>query len=77
MKAVGPRRGALLGLVLLVALFGAGCGGGDDDGDQAGDQQGTGGAAQLENPITPGRLTVGTELPAPPFWIGDDYDSIS
>jgi polar amino acid transport system substrate-binding protein len=77
MKAVGPRRGALLGLVLLVALFGAGCGGGDDDGDQAGDQQGTGGAAQLENPITPGTLTVGTELPAPPFWIGDDYDSIT
>ncbi len=27
-------------------------------------------------PITDGVLTVGTELPAPPFWIGDDYASI-
>jgi polar amino acid transport system substrate-binding protein len=75
MKAVGWRRGTLLGLVLLVALAAAGCGGdGDDEGSGA---QTGGGAAQLESPITPGTLTVGTELPAPPFWIGDDYDSIT
>jgi polar amino acid transport system substrate-binding protein len=27
--------------------------------------------------VTDGVLTVGTELPAPPFWIGDDYESIT
>ncbi|MGH8909428.1 MAG: ABC transporter substrate-binding protein [Egibacteraceae bacterium] len=27
--------------------------------------------------IQPGVLTVGTELPAPPFWLGDDYQSIT
>lgn len=27
--------------------------------------------------IQPGVLTVGTELPAPPFWIGDDYQRIT
>jgi polar amino acid transport system substrate-binding protein len=71
MKAVGWRRGALLGLVLLVAV--AGCGG-DEEG---GGEQGAGEAAQLQGLITPGTLTVGTELPAPPFWIGDDYNSIT
>ena len=76
MKASRPRRGALLGLVLLVGLFAAGCGGDDGGGDGGGGQQ-AGGAPQLQDPITPGTLTVGTELPAPPFWIGDDYDSIT
>lgn len=28
-------------------------------------------------PMEEGVLTVGTELPAPPFWIGDSYDSIT
>lgn len=27
--------------------------------------------------IQPGVLTVGTELPAPPFWLGDDYQRIT
>lgn len=27
-------------------------------------------------PMEEGVLTVGTQLPAPPFWIGDDYESI-
>jgi polar amino acid transport system substrate-binding protein len=72
MKAVGWRRGALLGLVLAVALVAAGCGG-DDEGSQG---QGAGGAAELSL-LTPGTLTVGTELPAPPFYIGDDYDSLT
>jgi polar amino acid transport system substrate-binding protein len=27
--------------------------------------------------IQPGVLTVGTELPAPPFWLGDDYQHIT
>jgi polar amino acid transport system substrate-binding protein len=73
MKARRWRRGALLGLVLAVALVAAGCGG--DDEEPSGAQ--SGGTAQLEDLITPGTLTVGTELPAPPFWIGDDYDSLT
>lgn len=28
-------------------------------------------------PRTAGELTVGTELPAPPFWIGNDYKSLT
>ena len=73
MKARGWRRGALLGLVLAVALVAAGCGG--DDEEPSGAQ--SAGTAQLEGLITPGTLTVGTELPAPPFWIGNDYDNLT
>ena len=69
------RRRALLGLVLAVALVAAGCGGGDDEGS-TGAQTG-GETPQLQDLVTPGTLTVGTELPAPPFWIGDDYDSLT
>lgn len=72
-KARGWRRGALLGLVLAVALVAAGCGG--DDKEPSGAQ--SGGTTQLEGLITPGTLTVGTELPAPPFWIGNDYDNLT
>jgi len=73
MKARGWRRGALLGLVLAVALVAAGCGG--DDEEPSGAQ--SGGGTELQDLITPGTLTVATELPAPPFWIGKDYDSIT
>jgi polar amino acid transport system substrate-binding protein len=75
MKARRWRRGALLGLVMAVALVAAGCGGGDDEGSSG--AQGGGGTPQLQGLITPGTLTVGTELPAPPFWIGKDYDSLT
>ena len=75
MKARRWRRGALLGLLMTFALVVAGCGGGDDEGSTG--AQGGGETPQLEGLITPGTLTVGTELPAPPFWIGDDYDSIT
>jgi polar amino acid transport system substrate-binding protein len=75
MKARRWRRGALLGLAMAVALVAAGCGGGDDDGS-SGAQSG-GDTPELQGLITPGTLTVGTELPAPPFWIGDDYDSLT
>jgi polar amino acid transport system substrate-binding protein len=74
MKPFGRRRGALLGLVLLVGLAAAGCGGGDED--TTGGAQG-GSATELQGLITPGTLTVGTELPAPPFYIGEDYDSLT
>ncbi|MGH9245088.1 MAG: ABC transporter substrate-binding protein [Acidimicrobiales bacterium] len=56
---------ALLALALVVA----GCGDDDEPTDEgAGD-----GELELQEE---GVLTVGTELPAPPFWIGDDYESI-
>jgi polar amino acid transport system substrate-binding protein len=71
MKARRWRRGALLGLALTVVLVAAGCGGGST-GARSG-----GGTPQLKGLITPGTLTVGTELPAPPFWIGKDYDSLT
>ena len=74
MKARRWRGGALFGLLLTVALVAAGCGG-DDEGSSG--AQGGGDTAKLEGLITPGTLTVATELPAPPFWIGDDYDKIT
>ena len=74
MKARRWRGSALFGLLLTVALVAAGCGGGDDD-EGSGAQ--SGGSTELQDLITPGTLTVATELPAPPFWIGDDYDNLS
>ena len=73
MKARRWGRDALLGLVMAVTLTAAGCGG--DEGS-TGAQSG-GDTPELQGLITPGTLTVGTELPAPPFWIGDDYDSLT
>jgi polar amino acid transport system substrate-binding protein len=66
-------RGALVILVAAVALIAAGCGGGNDNNQSSGGQA----SSALKDLVTPGTLTVGTELPAPPFWIGDDYDSIT
>jgi ABC-type amino acid transport substrate-binding protein len=61
---------------LLVAGFAA-CGGDDDD-DSASTTTGDGTEPAVDfTPREEGVLTVGTELPAPPFWIGDDYDAIS
>jgi polar amino acid transport system substrate-binding protein len=74
MRAGRWRHRALVGLVLAVALVAAGCGGDDDEGSSGAQ---SGGETQLQDLITPGTLTVGTELPAPPFWIGDDYDSLT
>jgi polar amino acid transport system substrate-binding protein len=74
MRAGRWGRPALVGLVLAVALGAAGCGGGDDNGSSGAQ---SGGQAQLQDLVTPGTLTVGTELPAPPFWIGDDYDHLT
>jgi polar amino acid transport system substrate-binding protein len=74
MKARGWRRGALFGLMMTFALVAAGCGGGDDD-EGSGAQ--SGGSTELQGLITPDTLTVATELPAPPFWNGDDYDNLT
>jgi len=67
-------RGALLILFAAVALVAAGCGG-DNNQSSGSTQQASG--PTLKDLVTSGTLTVGTELPAPPFWIGNDYDSIT
>jgi ABC-type amino acid transport substrate-binding protein len=72
MGAVGRRKGSLLVLAMLVALVGAGCG--SDEPTDTGAQSG---GTELKGLITDGTLTVATELPAPPFWIGNDYDSLT
>jgi polar amino acid transport system substrate-binding protein len=73
MRAVGRRKGSLLVLAMLVALVAAGCG--SDEPTDTGAQ--SGGSTEVSGLITDGTLTVGTELPAPPFWIGDSYDSLT
>jgi ABC-type amino acid transport substrate-binding protein len=73
MGALPRFRGKLVLLAAAVALLAAACGGNDDGGSSSGGQQSSG----LKDLVTSGTLTVGTELPAPPFWIGNDYDSIS
>jgi polar amino acid transport system substrate-binding protein len=73
MGAVGRRKGSLLVLAMLVALVAAGCG--SDEPTDTGAQ--SGGSTEVSGLITDGTLTVGTELPAPPFWIGDSYDSLT
>jgi polar amino acid transport system substrate-binding protein len=72
MRSVRGPRGSLLVLAMLVALVGAGCG--SDEPTDTGAQSG---GTQVSGLVTAGTLTVGTELPAPPFWIGDDYDSLT
>jgi polar amino acid transport system substrate-binding protein len=66
------RRLVALSAVLVVLL--AACGGGGDDVSVDTDEAADDGGFQ---PMIAGTLTVGTELPAPPFWIGDGYDSIT
>jgi ABC-type amino acid transport substrate-binding protein len=72
MRTIGRRRCSLLVLAVLVVLVGAGCGS-----DEPADTGGQGGGAKVSGLVTDGTLTVGTELPAPPFWIGEDYDSLT
>lgn len=74
MVALGRGRGALLILVMAVALVAAGCG--DDNNQSSGNSQQASGPT-LKDLVSSGTLTVGTELPAPPFWIGNDYDSLT
>jgi polar amino acid transport system substrate-binding protein len=72
MGSVSGRKGSLLVLVMLVALVAAGCGS-----DEPTDTGAQGGGTKVSGLVTDGTLTVGTELPAPPFWIGEDYDSLT
>jgi polar amino acid transport system substrate-binding protein len=73
MRVAGRHKGSVLVLAVLVALVGAGCGS-DEPTDTGG--QGAAGAS-VSGLVSDGVLTVGTELPAPPFWIGEDYDSLT
>jgi polar amino acid transport system substrate-binding protein len=66
------RKISALFFALSLVLGAAACG--DDDDDDAATEE-EGGGSELEL-MSDGVLTVGTELPAPPFWIGDDYESI-
>ena len=75
MGAFERRHGALLAVVAAVVLIVAGCGGDKKESTSANTQQAAGPA--LKGLVTDGKLTVGTELPAPPFWIGNDYDSLT
>jgi polar amino acid transport system substrate-binding protein len=60
-------------LVLALALLLAACGGG---GDRQPAGAGTAPGADGFRTRTPGVLTVGTELPNPPFVLGDDLDHL-
>ena len=66
-------RGSLVVLAMLVALVGVGCG--SDEPTGTGAQSGS--TTELKGMVAPNVLTVATELPAPPFWIGEDYDSLT
>lgn len=70
---MGRHRWALLILVMTVALTAAACGG-NNKSTTSGTQAPS---SALKDLVTANTLTVGTELPAPPFWIGNDYDSIT
>jgi polar amino acid transport system substrate-binding protein len=72
MRSVGRRTRWLVLLAMLVALAAAGCGS-----DEPADTGAQSGGAKLSGLVTDGTLTVGTELPAPPFWIGKDYDHLT
>lgn len=77
----------LAALTLLLALLLAACGGGGGETTAEPSAEATGGAEPSADasaaageeftPLADGVLTVGTELPAPPFWIGDDYAAIT
>lgn len=80
-----PYRTVLLVLVCTLAAVLAACGGNGDD-EAGGGGKPTGATQRCRpaaepvsgfEPLRADTLTVGTELPAPPFWIGDDYDSIT
>jgi polar amino acid transport system substrate-binding protein len=75
MEVLERHRKAFLVLVMAVALVVTGCGGAKKESAGAGSPQTTGSA--LKDLVTNGTLTVGTELPAPPFWIGNSYDSLT
>ena len=69
-------------LMLVIALLAAGCGDDDDGSASSTTTAATAAAtsttatAKVTGLVNPGQLTVGTELPAPPFFNGDDYATV-
>ena len=68
------RRGLLLVVTVLLAVFAAGCGGGGDN-ESAGTSAGSSCDKADLNLVNAGRLTVGTDNPAFPPWFGGDEKS--
>jgi polar amino acid transport system substrate-binding protein len=66
---VNLRRTTCVALCVALAVTASACGGDDDTSTS------TTAKGPLQT-ITPGVLTVGTELPAPTFWDGADYRSV-
>lgn len=66
-------RKLLLTLTAVVVLLAGACGDSNDSSDDTTTTTLGNGFA----PLKAGVFTVGTELPAPPFWIGDDYSSLT
>jgi len=64
------RAAAAIAIALCASLFVAACSGDDDDTTTKAEPRGP------LSTITPGVLTVGTELPAPTFWDSADYRTV-
>ena len=75
------RRLIVLFAILVMGLTACGGGGGGDEAAEPAEESAApaeeGGSESGFTTIEEGVLTVGTELPAPPFWNGDDYESIT
>jgi polar amino acid transport system substrate-binding protein len=71
-EAQGADVGKLVALALVLVLLLTGCGG---DGREAAGGGGAAGGSEFRT-RTPGVLTVATELPNPPFVLGDDLDAL-
>lgn len=68
-------------VVLAIALLAGGCGSDDEPASTGSTSAGTGAittapASRVSGLVKDGQLTVGTELPAPPFFNGDDYATL-
>jgi polar amino acid transport system substrate-binding protein len=67
-------RKPLITIVLVCLLVASAC---SSDSKPKASSSSSAGTAAAFTPMKSGVLTVGTELPAPPFWIGDDYNSLT
>lgn len=72
-RSVAAMRKILITAMAAVVLTGA-CG---SDSKTSAPETTAKGSAAAFTPREAGILTVGTELPAPPFYLGDDYESLT
>jgi polar amino acid transport system substrate-binding protein len=70
-------RKTLITFIVVGALLMAACSDDKTTTSSSNANSGTGNAAAAFKPMKSGVLTVGTELPAPPFYLGDDYTSLT